>query len=117
MAEMTDEQFARAFEAGAIAPADFGHLAHVRLAGVGVPEKYHETITELWMRLLADARSALPAPCELAELLSRRPELANKELPLEYYSPERLFSDEARARWVPPDRTDRFQEPAQSPGP
>ena len=126
---MTDEQFARAFERGEIAPAQFDHRAHVRVAWVYVREgpsleaatsrmregikrfataanasqKYHETITVLWMQLLADAAARVPQPCELSELFEQRPELADKDLPLKYYSRERLFSDEARASWVPPD--------------
>lgn len=132
---MTDEQFARAFERGEIAPAEFDHRAHVRVAWVYVREgpsldaattrmrdgirrfaaaaqasqKYHETITVLWMRLLADAASHLAAPCELVELFAQYPELADKDLPLKYYSRERLFSEDARTRWVPPESgTARF---------
>ncbi len=126
---MTDEQFARAFERGDIAPAAFDHRAHVRVAWVYLREgpsfdaamvrmregiqrfaaaanasqKYHETITVLWMRLLADAAARVPQPCELVELLEKCPELADKDLPLNYYSRERLFSDAARSKWVPPD--------------
>jgi hypothetical protein len=125
---MSDEQFARAFERGEIAAADFDHRAHVRVAWVYLREgpsfdaalarmraaiqafaaaanaaqKYHETITVLWMRLLADAALRVPQPCELVELLERCPELADKDLPLKYYSRERLFSDEARGRWIEP---------------
>jgi hypothetical protein len=126
---ISDEQFARAFERGEIAPADFDHRAHVRVAWVYVregpsleeatdrmrdaiqrfaaaanaPQKYHETITILWMRLLADAAARVAAPCELDALLAHVPELADKDLPLKYYTRERLFSDEARARWISPD--------------
>lgn len=127
---MTDEEFARAFERGDIAPAEFRHQSHVRLAWVylrestsfdaavgrirdgiqrfaaaaGASQKYHETITILWMQLLADARGRT-GDCTFAELLERCPELADKDLPLQYYPRERLFSDEARARWVPPATT------------
>lgn len=126
---MTDEQFARAFERGEIAPAEFDHRAHVRVAWVYVREgpsfeaatarmregikrfaaaanasqKYHETITVLWMQLLSEAAARVPQPCELTELFERCPELADKDLPLKYYSRERLFSDEARVSWVPPE--------------
>ena len=126
---MTDEQFARAFERGEIAPAELDHRAHVRVAWVYLREgpsveaatsrmregitrvaaaanasqKYHETITVLWMQLLADAAARVPQPCELTELFERCPELADKDLPLKYYSRERLFSEEARASWVPPE--------------
>lgn len=126
---MTDEAFARAFERGAVTPAQFDHVAHVRVAWVylreaasaedalprmreairrfaaaaGASQKYHETITVLWMRLLEDVR-AQGASGELADVLIAFPVLADKELPLRYYSRERLFSDEARAGWVEPDR-------------
>src|SRR4051812_28385230 len=126
---MTDEAFTRAFENGDVTPAQFGHAAHVRVAWVylresgslddalprmrdairrfaaaaGAAQKYHETITVLWMRLLARARAG-GASGELAEVLLSHPELADKELPLKYYSRERLFSDEARERWIEPDR-------------
>ena len=126
---MTDEAFARAFETGGVTPADFNHVAHVRVAWVylheaasveealarmreairrfaaaaGASQKYHETITVLWMRLLADVR-ARGASGELADVLRAHPALADKDLPLVYYSRERLFSDEARVAWVEPDR-------------
>ena len=125
---MTDEQFTRAFERGEIPPADFDHRAHVRVAWVYLREsasleaatarmraaiqrfaaaanasqKYHETITVLWMRLLADAAARVRQPCELADLLAACPELADKDLPLKYYSRERLFSDAARSGWIEP---------------
>jgi hypothetical protein len=50
---------------------------------VGVPEKYHHTVTLFWMRMIA--------------------RLMDKELPLSYYSSERLFSDAARLGWLEPD--------------
>ncbi len=109
-------------------PAQFDHVAHVRVAWVylresrsvdealarmrdairrfaasaGVPGKYHETITILWMRLLAEVRDA-GASGELSAVLRAHPALADKGLPLQYYSRERLFSDAARAAWVEPD--------------
>lgn len=125
---MTDEAFARAFERGNITPAQFDHTAHVRVAWVylreaatpdealkrmraairtfaaaaGASRKYHETITMLWMRLLEEVR-ARGGSGELAEVLVAYPELADKNLPLRYYSRERLFSDAARVGWIEPD--------------
>ena len=126
---MTDQAFARAFEQGEITPAQFDHRAHVRVAWVylheaptldealprmrdaiqrfaaaaGASTKYHETITVLWMRLLAGVK-AQGASGELADVLVLHPELADKDLPLQYYSRDRLFCDQARAAWVEPDR-------------
>jgi hypothetical protein len=126
---MTDEAFARAFENGTIPPAEFGHVAHVRVAWVylreadsidealarmraairrfaaaaGASQKYHETITVLWMHLLEDVR-AQGASGEIADVLRAYPALADKDLPFQYYSRERLLGDEARVAWVEPDR-------------
>jgi hypothetical protein len=106
---MSDTEFARAFERGDIANADFRHASHLRLAlayleesasvdeaaermasalrrfatGLGHPEKYHQTITVFWMHMVA--------------------RLLDKNLPLTYYSPERLWSDAARTGWLEPD--------------
>jgi hypothetical protein len=129
MPVMTDQAFARAFESGDITPAQFDHRAHVRVAWVylheaatpgealarmrdgirrfaaaaGAAQKYHETITVLWMRLLEGAR-ARGASGELADVLAAHPELADKDLPLQYYSRERLFGEDARVAWIEPDR-------------
>ena len=127
--QITDKAFARAFEDGTVTPAEFGHVAHMRVAWVylheadsvevalarmraairrfaaaaGASQKYHETITVLWMRLLEDVR-ARGASGEIADVLRVYPALADKDLPLQYYSRERLFGDEARATWIEPDR-------------
>jgi hypothetical protein len=50
----------------------------------GNEEKYHHTLTVVWIRLVA--------------------RLLDTQLPLAYYSHDRLFSAEARGRWVEPDR-------------
>jgi hypothetical protein len=126
---MTDEAFARAFEAGTVTPEQFDHVAHLRVAWVylreagsadaalprmrdaiqrfaaaaGASQKYHETITVVWMRLLEDAGTQVARRCELSELIGLRPELADKNLPLKYYSRQHLFSDAAREAYVPPD--------------
>jgi hypothetical protein len=106
---MTDRDFIRAFEGGRIQPADFHHTDHLRLAlayladsssvaeatdrmagslraftrAAGHEEKYHHTLTVAWIRLVA--------------------RLLDRQLPLAYYSHERLFSGEAREHWLEPD--------------
>lgn len=106
---MSDAALVRAFERGDIANADFHHASHLRLAlayleesasedeaaermasalrrfatAAGHPEKYHHTITRFWMRMVA--------------------RLLDKNLPLAYYSHERLWSDQARHGWLEPD--------------
>ena len=125
---MTDVELTRALERGEIANEDFRHTSHLHVAWVylaesssvkqaadkmrqtllrfaaaaGKPQKYHETITLFWVRLLARARSVSRAQ-RLEELVYTNPQLLEKNFPLAYYSAGRLFSDEARTSWVEPD--------------
>jgi hypothetical protein len=66
---------------------------------------YHETITQLYIRtvrgFLARIDTALPL-MEKVNALLRAPE-GRREWPLHFYTPERLFSKEARLGWVEPD--------------
>jgi hypothetical protein len=63
---------------------------------------YHETITVFWMRtvlgfkLTSNGRSIVDTANELAERF-------DKDFPLRFYSRERLFSDEARAKFIEGD--------------
>jgi hypothetical protein len=64
---------------------------------------YHETITCLYVRLIADFLRSVDArrgPDELADALIAN--YGGRELPLRYYSRERLFSVAARREWLPP---------------
>jgi hypothetical protein len=63
---------------------------------------YHETITLFWMRTVADYNESKNG----ASLLEKANEVAykwDKDYPLNFYSRELLFSDEARAGFVEPD--------------
>ena len=65
---------------------------------------YHETLTLFWLRtvraFLEAERNEARALVRLANELTAS---ADKSLPLEHYTRERLFSPEARANWVEPD--------------
>jgi hypothetical protein len=65
---------------------------------------YHETLTLFWLRrvraFLDGGRNEGRALVALANELVAG---ADKNLPLEHYTRELLFSWEARARWVEPD--------------
>ena len=126
---MTDTELARALENGEIANEDFHHLSHLHVAwaylsessgvdeavnkmrntltrfatSAGKPEKYHETITLFWVRLLAGIRAASSGET-LQQIVQKDPRLLEKNFPLTYYSSERLFGDDARRSWVEPDR-------------
>jgi len=69
-------------------------------------EGYHETITQLYISairaFLARTDPALPLAAKVNALL-QAPE-GRRDWPLRFYSPERLFSVEARRGWVEPDR-------------
>jgi hypothetical protein len=123
---MTDVELTRALEQGQIPNEDFHHASHLQVAWVylaesssmqqaankmrealrrfaaaaGKPEKYHETITLFWLHLLAYAVSREK---RLEDVVDANPQLLEKNLPLAYYSAERLFSDEARTSFVLPD--------------
>jgi hypothetical protein len=71
-------------------------------ASCGHAEKYHHTTTVFWMRRLAAARASHP-DASLDDILRLAPALLDKTLPLTYYSPERLFSEEARWSWLDSD--------------
>jgi hypothetical protein len=97
--------FARAFEEGAIAPAAFHHLDHLRLAWVyleeeptlaaatgrmqaalrpfataaGAAAKYSDALTARWVAALAAARAARP-DADFDELLRAYPRLVEKGL-------------------------------------
>lgn len=72
--------------------------------GENTPEKgYHETLTIFWIHIIhkfVKSRN-LPVLNMVNEFLNS--EWASREVPLKYYSKERLFSLEARAMWVEPD--------------
>jgi hypothetical protein len=66
---------------------------------------YHETITLFWMRMVREYLKSMASGerMSLAALANQLIERYPKELPLAYYSRERLMSWEARQEWVVPD--------------
>ncbi len=64
---------------------------------------YHETVTVAFMHLVADAWVRDPGVTSL-DFCIRHPELCDVRVLLRHYSRERLWSPEARATFVPPDR-------------
>lgn len=133
---MTDDEFLAAFEAAAIARPDWTHETHVRMAWlyltrlppadatdrvragirklngvIGSPGGYHETITVAAARVIADR---LRPGDDYPAFRGRNPDLFDRTLPflLRHYSRDRLFSPEARAGFVGPDREPLPAEPA-----
>ena len=121
-----DRDFIDRLERCALGAAEFGHREHVRAAWLylrrdgagahaamaqglkalstahGAPGRYHETLTRLWVEIVAEAARRDPEPV-FDRFIARHPELLDRDLPSRHYSRERLASDDARAAWVEPD--------------
>ena len=125
----SDREFRAAFEAGAFAPADFSHRAHVRLAYVylaessvdlalermraslvsflshhGIPaSKFHATLTRAWILAVDHFMHRSPEATSADDFINRNPRLLDSKIMLTHYSAGLLFSDVARAEFVEPD--------------
>ena len=129
---LTDQEFIRAFEATTLPVGQFDHAAHVRAgwwyvqhysigeaidrfsqslkafaAANGANRKYHETVTIAWMLVIAE-RVHQSRELDWAAFAERYPELfATPSLLAQYYSSERLGSEQARVGFVMPDAAPR----------
>jgi len=112
---MDDAAFLKALEEGTFPRDAMDHRAHLRLVllhrddpqrardlllayitRIGGLVRYNETLTQVWLRLVAAHGE------ETVDALMRTP-LADSNLPFRHYSPERLWSDEARTKFLEPD--------------
>lgn len=129
-ASPSDLRFLADLEAGALAPADFDHRAHVRAAYVyltesgpdeatvrmrtallaflarhGVPaSKYHATITRAWILAVRHFMASSLSSDSADAFIDANPRLLDGGIMLTHYSAELLFSPEARAEFVEPDQ-------------
>jgi hypothetical protein len=122
-----------AFEAASIKPCDWRHAEHIAIAvrhalwyddpeatdrvreGIlrlnaanGILQTtsggYHETLTRFYMWAVRRHLRRTGVDCTLAQLINSAIDaLGDRNLPLAYYSRERLMSWRARTSWVPPD--------------
>jgi hypothetical protein len=125
---VTDDDFVTAFLSGALPPTQFHHRDHLRLtwtlirltgeeqamkrvtSGIryfatqhGHAEKYHETMTRFWVRIVGHMVAARPDVTTFDEFLAAFPMLLEKDLPYRHWQRETMLSPDARARWVEPD--------------
>jgi hypothetical protein len=125
---MTDVEFRQAMEACLIPGDAFHHRDHIRLAWIylreagpaeatgliretiqryaahhGAAQKYHETLTVAWLRLVDSAMRSTPGVESFDAFAARHAHLLDKDAPRTFYSAELLSSDRARAEWVEPD--------------
>lgn len=66
---------------------------------------YHETLTVFWMRAVAEFNASKNGT-SLVDKTNELVETFDKDYPLQFYTREFLFSDEARARFVEGDLGD-----------
>ncbi len=124
---MDDSQFLEPLREALSTTGHFGHREHLRLAwrflratdartaefwmgasircvaaAHGTPEKYHETLTVAWTRLVA-AHMSSGDSSDFEEFVSENPGLLDRHLPQRHFSPGALFGDRARHEWVEPD--------------
>lgn len=125
-----DHRFQISFEACAIAPNEFTHRAHLRLAYVYLAQqdvddalatmrnaikrflayheidaaKYHETLTRAWLLAVRHFMDRAGSTRSADDFLSKSAELLDSKIMLTHYSKDLLFSADARERFVDPDR-------------
>ena len=80
-------------------------VGHIKAyaAAHGQSDRYHETMTRFWMRLVAHAAATRPEITNLDDFLAAFPMLQNKELFLRHWSRPAMFAPQARAGWRDPD--------------
>jgi len=126
---MSDDELIRDFEALRLAPGQFGHRAHVRLAfaylqrydllealrrcrdglrrfarAAGAPDKYHETVTFGLVILIHERMARAPGPQDWDGFAAANPDLLAwpDGALFDYYPPEILDSELARRTFVLP---------------
>jgi hypothetical protein len=125
---VNDEDFVRAFVSGTLPPTLFHHRDHLRLtwclirqhdqematraitegiqrfaAKHGQADKYHETLTRFWVRIVGHMIAARPENTTFDAFLDAFPQLLDKDLPYRHWRRETMWSAPARAQWVEPD--------------
>jgi len=123
-----DSEFLRIFHEGSIPSDEFRHRGHLRLAWLvlsrhsrieaesivareiqrfavsnGASNRYHDTLTRFWVRLVGHVMENAPEAKSIEELLGRFPFLLDKSLPYRHWRADTFNSDQARAGWVEPD--------------
>jgi hypothetical protein len=122
-----DEAFVAAFHSHQLSNQGFHHRDHLRLAWVqirrlgleqaseavtsgirnfaaqhGSAERYNDTMTRFWLRLVGVGIRRHP-DLSFDELLAAEPHLLDKNLPFRHWSSERMNRDDAKQHWIEPD--------------
>lgn len=124
------EAVVRGFESCGLPPSEFTHAAHLTVAlwylsRLTVPEaagrmraglyrfldhhgvghvKYNETITLFWIKMIRKFLDEAEMNRSLADIANDMiASFSDSRLVFDYYSKERIFSEEAKGAWVEPD--------------
>jgi hypothetical protein len=125
---MDDSEFLRLFHESALTGDEFRHREHLRLAWLvltkhhreeaeqiiadeirrfafanGASNRYHDTLTRFWVRIVTHAMENSHDARTIDELLASFPFLLDKGLPYRHWRGETFNSSLARAGWVEPD--------------
>ena len=85
---------------------------NISTGGENTPERgYHETLTIFWSRILRQFITTNKS-LSLVDLCNRllNSEWSSKELPLQFYTRDELFSTKARAIWIKPTLKNLIEE-------
>lgn len=128
---LSDRDFLEQFERAELDKSLFNHIGHLRAAflflqrepmllaqrhytsalkryaeSLGAPEKFHATITYAILAIMS-ARQGVQRCDSWREFVQRNPDLTHHAMELlnQYYQPSTLQSEEAKQRFVLPDKT------------
>jgi hypothetical protein len=127
---VSDSQFLAQLEATTLPPAAFDHVGHVRAAWLcfrkdpshakprfaamlqryaaclGQPQKYHVTVTQALLEIIEQRMNDGPMDEPWSAFAIRNRDLLDDAIGVleQYYSRQRLFSEEARQSFLGPDR-------------
>lgn len=120
---LADDEFLIAFHSCTLPPEQFGHADHLRLAWLhlhratfdeallqvragiqrfaryhGAEQKYHETITTAWVRLLSTHQEL-----SFDEFLEQNQHRLSLSLLHRFWTADLLASEQAKLHWIEPD--------------
>jgi hypothetical protein len=126
-----DQDFKSRVEACVFPVSEFDHRAHIRLAyvylvennntrqsvqlmrgalmglleqaGIDPAAKYHETLTEAWIRAVHHFMNRTDSSNSAGDFIEQYPEILDSKIMFTHYSAELLFSPEARQSFVEPN--------------
>ncbi|WP_211827190.1 hypothetical protein [Kistimonas asteriae] len=124
-----DSNFKTQFETCVFPVSDFDHKSHLRLAYIylventiemaasmmrealnrfirhnGVPSsKYHETLTQAWLLAVHHFMHNTERTDSSLSFIEQNPEVLDTDIMLTHYTPDVLFSEEARQTFVHPN--------------